>query len=68
MLKLAKTDYSRISHILVPAQPKGKIKNEQMHVGRTSIHDVIVMLKLRLHVASQRTQDFLEGFFMFLQY
>ena len=30
----------------------GKDKNEQPHVSRTSIHDVIVMLKLRHHVAS----------------
>ena len=28
--------------------------NEQPHAGRTSIRDVIVMLKWRHHVASQR--------------
>ena len=29
-----------------------EIKNEQPHVGRTSIHNVIVMFKLHHHVAS----------------
>ena len=32
-----------LSHIPVPAH--GKDKNEEPHAGRTSIHDVIVMLK-----------------------
>ena len=34
------------------------------HPGCTSNRDVIVMLKKRHHVASQRIQDF-ENFFMF---
>ena len=38
------------------------MKNEQPHDGRTSIRDVIVMLKWRHRVASQRIQDFLEVF------
>ena len=42
-------------------QPVGKIKNEMLHVGRTSIRDVIVILKSCHHVASQGIQDFLEG-------
>ena len=37
--------------ILYPYQPVGKIKNEQLHAGRASISDIIVMLKLRHHVA-----------------
>ena len=36
-----------------------------LHADRTSIPDVIVMFKLRHHVASQRIQDFLEVFCMF---
>ena len=54
-----------------PYQPKGKIKNTAARwtqAGRTSICDVIVMLKWRHHVASQRIQDFLETFFMLFQY
>ena len=43
----------------------GKDKKEQPHAGRTSIPDVIVMLKWLHHVASQHIQDFLEGFFEF---
>ena len=49
-------------------QPVGKIKNDQPHAGHTSICDVIVMLKRRHHIASQRIQDFLESFCMFYQY
>ena len=49
-------------------QPVGKIKTEQPHAGRTSIRDIVAMLKLRLNVAPQRIQDFLEVFFMFFQY
>ena len=30
-----------------------------------SIRDIMIMLKWRHHVASQRIQDFLETFFMF---
>ena len=48
----------------VPARGKDK-KPEQPHVGCTSICDVIVVLKWRHHVASQRIQDFLEALFMF---
>ena len=33
-----------------------------------SLHDVIAMFKWRHYVASQRIQDFLEAFFMFVQY
>ena len=46
----------------------GKINKEQLHVGRTLIRGLIVMLKWRHHVASQRIQNFLEVFFMFFQY
>ena len=55
------------SHILVPARGKDKKQTtaRRPHAKRTSIHDVIVMLKIRHHVASQRIQDFLEIFFMF---
>ena len=53
-----------LSHTPVPALGKDK-KNEQPHAGRTSIRDVIVMLKWRHHVASQRIQDYLEVFIMF---
>ena len=53
-----------MSYLTYPYQPVGKIKNRtatrQPHAGRMSIRDVIVMLKLRHHVASQRIQDFLE--------
>ena len=52
-----------ISHI--PYQPEGKMKNKQPHAGRKSIRDVIVMLKWRHHVASQRIQYFLEVFYIF---
>ena len=45
-----------------------KIKKEQLHGGCTSICDVIVMLKLHHHVASQHNQDFPEVFFMWFQY
>ena len=45
--------------------PVGKIKNEKPHVGRTLIPDVILMLKFRHNVASQRIQIFLKSFFMF---
>ena len=52
-----------------PYQPVEKIKKRtaarRPHAGRTSIRDVIVMLKLRHHVASRRIQDFLEAFFIF---
>ena len=47
-----------------PYQPVGMIINEQPHAGRTSTGDVIVMLKLRHHVASQRIHDFLEVIFL----
>ena len=51
-------------HITVPSG--GKDKNEQPHVGRTSI-DVTIMLKWRHHVAPHQFQDFLEVFFMVFQ-
>ena len=47
----------------------GKITTNSLpHAGSPFISDVIVMLKLRHHVASQCIQDFLEIFFMFFQY
>ena len=49
----------------------GKIKNtasRRPHAVRTLICDIIVLLKLRHHVASRRIQDFLEAFFMFFLY
>ena len=52
-----------LSHI--PVKAHGKDKNEHLHVGRTMICDVIVMLKLCHHVASHH---FVEVFFMFFQY
>ena len=56
-----------LSHI--PVQAIGKDKKRTVarrpHDGRTSICDVIVMLKGRHHVTSQRIQDFLEALFMF---
>ena len=55
-----------LSYISPPAC--GKDKYKQPHVGRKSIRDVIVMLKLRNHVTSQCIQDFLEVHFMFGQY
>ena len=51
-----------LSHIPVPAS--GKHKKEQPHAGRTSILDIIVMLKCCHHTASQQIQDFLEDFSM----
>ena len=55
----------KLSQSLIPVPARGKNKkNEQPHVVCTSVRDVIVKLKLRHHVASQRIQDFLEVFFM----
>ena len=62
--------------LIYPYHPVGRIKTEEPHVGRTlvarwphvgrmSIRDVIVMLKLRYHIASQRFQELLEVFFLF---
>ena len=59
--------WARNFYLTHPYQPLGKIKNEQPHASRTSIGDVIVMLKWRHHVASKRIQDLLEVFFMFFQ-
>ena len=58
------------AHTPVPARGKDKKRTAAHlpHAGRTSIRDVIVMLKLRHHVASQRIQDFLDVFFTFFQY
>ena len=50
-------DFCWFTH--VPARGK-----KQLHACRTSIRDVIVMLKWRHHVAFQRIQDFLEAFFV----
>ena len=56
----------------IPVSACGKDKKRTdargQHTGRTSIHDVIIILKVRHHVASQRIQDFPEVFFMFFQY
>ena len=38
---------------------KKQIPARRPHASRTSIREVIVMLKLRHHVTPQRTQDFL---------
>ena len=59
-----------LSHIPIPASGKDKNRTavRQPHAGRMSICDVIVMLKLRHHVASQRIQDFLKASFIFFQY
>ena len=50
-----------------PYLPVGNIKKQTFarrpHVGRTSIRVVIVMLKIRHHVAFHCIQDFLEVFF-----
>ena len=56
-----------LSHTTVPALGKDKkrIAARRLHAGRTSIRDVIVMLKWRHHVPFQRIQDFLEVFFTF---
>ena len=54
---------------MYPYQPYGKIKNEQAHAGghtgRTSIRDVIVMLKRHHYVASRRIQEAFLRFFFF---
>ena len=57
-----------LSHIPVPARGKDKKQNAARlpHAGRTSIRDVIVMLRLRHNVACLRIQDFLEVVLMFL--
>ena len=57
-----------LSHTPVPARGKDKKQNADRwpHAGRTSIRDVIVMLRLRHHVACLRIRDFLEVFLMFL--
>ena len=52
-------------YLKYPYQPVGKTRNKRPHAGRTSVHDLIAILKLRLHVASQCIQDFLEALFMF---
>ena len=46
----------------------GKIENKQPYAVGTLICDVIVMLKCDLYAASNRSQDFLEVFFIFSQY
>ena len=56
----------------IPAQARGKDKKQttagRPHAGPMLIGDVIVIIKLCHHVASQRIQDFLELFFMLFQY
>ena len=54
--------------ILVSGKDKKQPHVSRMLAARRSVTYVIVMLKLRHHVASQRSQHFLEVFFMFLQY
>ena len=53
-------------------QSVGKIKKQtaarRSDGGRTSIHDVIVMLKWRHYVTYQRIQNYLEAFFMYFQH
>ena len=44
---------------------RGEDKNEQPCVGRRSIRDVTVMLKLRHHVSSRCIQNLLEVLSMF---
>ena len=53
-----------LSHILVQDLGKDKKRTaaRRPDAGRRSIRDVIVILKWRQHVASQRIQDFLEAF------
>ena len=48
---------------MVPS--RGEDKNKQPCVGRRSIRDVTVMLKLRHHVTSRCIQDLLEVLSMF---
>ena len=55
-------------HLACLYKPVGTIKERtaarRSRTGRKSIRDIIVVLKLHHHVASQRIQDFLEVFFM----
>ena len=59
-----------LSRIPVPALGKDKklLAACRPHAGRTSIRDIIVMLKWRHHAAFQHIQDVLEVFFTFFQY
>ena len=60
-----------ILFISLPARWKDKKRTiaRRPHAGRTSILDIIVMLKWRHHVTSQRFQDYLEAlFFVFFDY
>ena len=54
----------------IPARGKDKKRTAArlLHVGRTSIRDVIVMVKCRHHVASPRIHAFHEAFCMCFQY
>ena len=56
--------YLILSNIPVPAlwEDKKRTPARRPHAGRTSIGDMIVALKRRHHVASQRIQDFLEAY------
>ena len=49
-----------------PYQPVEKIKKQQI-AARWPYVDIILMLKWRHHVASERIQDFLEAVFMFFK-
>ena len=64
------SDGFHLSHIHVPAYRKDKklTAARRPHAGCSSFCDIIVMLKWRHHVASQRIQDSLEAIFMFFQY
>ena len=55
------------SEIILPARGKDKKKNSRTSAARWPQvdRDVILMLKLRHNVTSQRIQDFQDIFFMF---
>ena len=59
--------YVVFTHGPVPACGKDikRTAARRQHAGHMSIRDVIVRVKLRHHVTSQRIQDILEVFFMF---
>ena len=50
----------------VPALEKNE--NELPHVGRTSVRDVLWIMKWRHHIAYECIHDFLEVFLMFFQF
>ena len=63
-------DYDFCKIISLPACGKDKKPTaaHRSHTGRRSICDVVVMLKVHHHVASQCIQDFMEVFSCFFQY